>query len=76
MHGNMEFGCWMQGPEYIWVDNSGQCRHLLQELFPTVKRVLEDSTHLMRRYLRTLTPNHPSNRKPHACLPPCSRTTL
>lgn len=36
---------------------------LLQEMFPSVERVIEDSTHLMRRYMRTLTPGHPMNGK-------------
>ena len=53
----------LQGPEYIWVDNSDQSGQILQGIFPTVKRVLEDSTHLMRRYMRTLTPGHPLNRE-------------
>lgn len=53
----------MQGPEYIWVDNSAMCGNLLKKIFPSVKMVLEDSTHLMRRYMRTLTPGHPLNRE-------------
>ena len=53
----------LQGPEYIWVDNSDQSGQILQSIFPSVKRVLEDSTHLMRRYMRTLTPGHPLNRE-------------
>lgn len=53
----------LQGPEFIWVDNSDQSGQILQGIFPTVKRVLEDSTHLMRRYMRTLTPGHPLNRE-------------
>lgn len=53
----------LQGPEYIWVDNSDQSANILMEIFPTVKAVLEDSTHLMRRYMRTLTPGHPSYRE-------------
>ncbi|EIE19667.1 hypothetical protein COCSUDRAFT_58410 [Coccomyxa subellipsoidea C-169] len=51
-----------QGPEYIWVDYSPVCGNLLKKIFPTVKIVLEDSTHLMRRYMRTLTPGHALNR--------------
>ena len=53
----------LQGPDYIWVDNSAVCGNLLKKIFPTVKNVLEDLTHLMRRYMRTLTPGHPLNRK-------------
>ena len=53
----------LQGPEYVWVDNSDQSANILMEIFPTVKAVLEDSTHLMRRYIRTLTPGHPLNRE-------------
>lgn len=53
----------LQGPEYIWVDNSDQSANILCEIFPSVKGVLEDSTHLMRRYMRTLTPGHPLNRE-------------
>ena len=45
------------------MDNSAVCGNLLKKIFPTVKIVLEDSTHLMRRYMRTLTPGHPLNRK-------------
>ena len=53
----------MQGPYYIWVNYSAVCGNLLKKIFPTVKIVLEDSTHLMRRYMRTLTPGHPLNRE-------------
>ncbi|KAK9918950.1 hypothetical protein WJX75_008262 [Coccomyxa subellipsoidea] len=53
----------IQGPEYVWVDNSDQSANILMEIFPTVKAVLEDSTHLMRRYIRTLTPGHPLNQE-------------
>ena len=49
--------------QYIWVDNSDICGSLLKRIFPTVREVLEDSTHLMRRYMRTLVPDHPHNRK-------------
>ena len=52
----------MQGPEYIWVDDSDQSGQILHNIFPSVKVVLEDSTHLMRRYMRTLTPGQPLNR--------------
>ena len=45
-----------------WVDNSDICGDFLKSIFPTVKQVLEDTTHLMRRYMRTLMPDHPQNR--------------
>jgi hypothetical protein len=51
------------GPSYIYVDNSSQTASFLQEVFPSVKKVIEDSTHFMRRYMRTLTPGHPLNGK-------------
>lgn len=63
IHFKMLRTCWLQGPEYIWVDNSAVCGNLLRNIFPSVKIVLEDTTHLMRRYMRTLTPGHPLNRE-------------
>ena len=48
--------------QYIWVDNSDISGPLLRRIFPGAL-VLEDSTHLIRRYMRTLLPDHPQNRK-------------
>lgn len=53
---------WLLVLQDIWVDNSDICGALLKSIFPSVKQVLEDSTHLMRRYMRTLVPDHPQNR--------------
>ncbi|CAL8464498.1 g4033 [Coccomyxa elongata] len=50
-----------QGPDYIWVDNYAVCGTLLKKIFPTIKIVLEDSAHLVRRYMRTLTPGQALN---------------
>lgn len=49
-----------QGPEVIWVDDSDIIAPTLRGIFPDVI-VLEDSTHLMRRIMRTLTPGHGLN---------------
>lgn len=50
------------GPEHICADNSDVGGPLLKIISPTVKQVMEDSTHLMRPYMRTLMPDHPQNR--------------
>ena len=48
---------WLQGPRFIWLDNSDFSGPFLRKLFPNITS-MEDSTHLMRRGIRTLTPGH------------------
>ena len=38
--------------QYIWVANSDICGPLLKSICPAVKQVMEDSTHLMRCYMK------------------------
>ncbi|KAA6421252.1 MAG: hypothetical protein FRX49_08738 [Trebouxia sp. A1-2] len=46
-----------KGPRFIWLDNSDFSGPFLRKLFPNITS-MEDSTHLMRRGIRTLTPGH------------------
>ena len=46
--------------QYIWVDNSDIVGSVLKDIFPTAT-IMEDSTHLMRRYMKTLSGDHPMN---------------
>ena len=46
----------------MYVDNSDITGPILANLFPNTL-IKEDTTHLMRRPMRTLTPGHPLNRK-------------
>ncbi|KAG7674408.1 hypothetical protein NADE_008166 [Nannochloris sp. 'desiccata'] len=47
-----------QLPEYMWVDDTSQMEGAMMKAFPTLKNVLEDATHGMRRYARTLPDGH------------------
>ena len=51
----------LQGPKFIWVDNSDIVGALLRKIFPKAI-IMEDSTHMMRRVTQTLTSGHPLNR--------------
>ena len=48
---------WLQGPSFMWLDNSDFSGPFMRKLFPNTT-IMEDSTHLMRRGMRTLTPGH------------------
>ncbi len=43
---------WLQGPRFIWLDNSDFSRAFMRKVFPNTT-IMEDSTHLMRRGMRT-----------------------
>ena len=53
----------LQGPDFIWVDNSDISGPMLRIVFPSLKMVMEDNTHLIRRTMRTLKAGHPLNSK-------------
>jgi hypothetical protein len=42
----------------MWVDDTSQMERAMKQSFPTLKTVLEDATHGMRRYARTLPDGH------------------
>ena len=46
---------WLQGPGFMWLDNSDFSGPLMRKLFLKTT-IMEDSKHLMRR--GTLTPGH------------------
>ncbi len=48
---------WLQGPGFMWLDNSDFSGPLMRKLFLKTT-IMEDSTRLMRRGIRTLTPGH------------------
>lgn len=48
----------MQLPEYMWVDDTNQMEGAMKKAFPSLQNVLEDATHGMRRYARSLPDGH------------------
>lgn len=49
----------MQMPRIAYVDDVWSHKAFLQK-FPSIQYILADITHLMRRYIDTLVPHHPS----------------
>ena len=48
---------WLQGPRFMRLDNSDFSGLFVSKLFPNTT-IMEDSTHHMRRGMRSLTPGH------------------
>lgn len=48
----------VQAPKFMWVDDSHMSSDWLLSHLPSLELVLEDSTHVMRRYFRSLHPRH------------------
>jgi hypothetical protein len=45
-------------PEYVWVDDSRAMEPVIRKMLPGIKKVLEDSTHVLRRIARSLPEAH------------------
>jgi hypothetical protein len=48
----------LQLPKYMWVDNSRTVAAQLYDTIPSLSRVLEDATHVMRRVFETIPDAH------------------
>lgn len=55
--------CSVQHPQHWYVDTTRAMASFIYIALPSMQRVCEDGTHVMRRIMRGIQPGHPSNRE-------------